>query len=53
MGVKLTWLGHGGWSIDTGEHTILLDPFLKECPTATANADEISADFILVSSTLR
>lgn len=49
MGVKLTWLGHGGWSIETGEHTVLLDPFITECPTATANVDEIAADFILVS----
>ena len=49
MSIKLTWLGHGGWSIETGEHTILLDPFLSECPTATANVEEIAADYILVS----
>ena len=49
MGVKLTWLGHGGWAIETGEHTVLLDPFLSECPTATADVNQIPADFILVS----
>ena len=45
----LTWLGHGGWSIKTEEQTILLDPFLTDCPTATESADNIEADFILVS----
>lgn len=49
MAIKLTWLGHGGWSIQTADHTILLDPFLTECPTATESADSIAADFILVS----
>ena len=49
MSLKITWLGHGGWSIKTAEHTILLDPFLTDCPTATESADSIAADFILVS----
>ncbi len=47
--MELTWLGHGGWSIKTDRHCILLDPFLTECPTATIAADSIPADFILVS----
>lgn len=49
MPIKLTWLGHGGWSIDTGEHHVLLDPFVTECPTATISADDLQADVILVS----
>lgn len=49
MGVTLTWLGHGGWSLNDGERKILLDPFLEECPTAKAAAADIAADFILVS----
>ncbi len=49
MGVTLTWLGHGGWSINDGEREILLDPFLEECPTANVAAADIAADFILVS----
>ncbi len=49
MATNLVWLGHGGWQIQSGSHTILLDPFLSDCPTATANVDDISADFILVS----
>lgn len=47
--MEITWLGHGGWSIKTDNKTVLLDPFLTDCPTATASADDIVADFILVS----
>jgi L-ascorbate metabolism protein UlaG (beta-lactamase superfamily) len=49
MAVEIKWLGHGGWQIATGEHTILLDPFLTDSPTAPCTAEEVSADFILVS----
>ncbi|MEZ6073021.1 MAG: metal-dependent hydrolase [Pirellulales bacterium] len=34
MATELTWLGHGCWLIETGEYTILLDPFLDNSPTA-------------------
>lgn len=49
MAIELTWLGHGGWAIDTGDHHVLLDPFVTDCPTATASAEELKADMILVS----
>jgi L-ascorbate metabolism protein UlaG (beta-lactamase superfamily) len=49
MATELTWLGHGSWSITTGGHRILLDPFLDESPTAPVKANQVEADFILVS----
>lgn len=49
MATELTWLGHGSWSITTGSHRILLDPFLDESPTAPVKANQVEADFILVS----
>ena len=49
MATELTWLGHGTWSIATGEHTVLLDPFLDGNPTASVKAADAAADFILVS----
>jgi len=49
MATKLTWLGHGSWSIRTGSHAVLLDPFLDENPVAPVKADQVEADFILVS----
>jgi L-ascorbate metabolism protein UlaG (beta-lactamase superfamily) len=49
MATELTWLGHGTWSIATGGHHVLLDPFLDDSPVAPVEADEVEADFILVS----
>ena len=49
MTTTLTWLGHGCWSIQSGDHRIILDPFLDDCPTAPIKSDDVEADFILVS----
>jgi L-ascorbate metabolism protein UlaG (beta-lactamase superfamily) len=49
MPTELTWLGHATWSIRTRHHTILVDPFLDDSPTAPVKSSEVAADFILVS----
>jgi len=49
MSTQLTWLGHGTWSIVTGGNNIVLDPFLDDSPVAPVRADEVAADFILIS----
>jgi L-ascorbate metabolism protein UlaG (beta-lactamase superfamily) len=49
MATELTWLGHGSWSMASGGHAVLLDPFLDDNPTSPVKADEVRADFILVS----
>lgn len=49
MATELTWLGHGSWSIVPRGHTVLLDPFLDDNPVAPVKADEVQADYILVS----
>jgi len=49
MSIELTWLGHASWKITTGNHTILLDPFLNDSPTAPIKSAEVEADHILVS----
>ncbi|MFV2069948.1 MAG: metal-dependent hydrolase [Pirellulales bacterium] len=49
MPAKLTWLGHGSWSLETGGQQVLLDPFLNESPTAPFSSDSVAADYILVS----
>jgi L-ascorbate metabolism protein UlaG (beta-lactamase superfamily) len=49
MAVELTWLGHATWLLKTGQHAILVDPFLDDSPTAPVKADQVPADFILVS----
>lgn len=49
MTTELTWLGHGSWSIKTGDHALLLDPFLNDSPTSPVKAEDVEADYILVS----
>jgi L-ascorbate metabolism protein UlaG (beta-lactamase superfamily) len=49
MAIQLTWLGHASWHLKTGQHTILIDPFLDDSPTAPLKAKDAAADFILVS----
>jgi L-ascorbate metabolism protein UlaG (beta-lactamase superfamily) len=46
---SLTWLGHASWQLKTEKHTILIDPFLDDSPTAPIKANDVAADFILVS----
>lgn len=49
MATRLTWLGHGTWTIDTAGSTILLDPFLDDNPTAPIRSSDVRADTILIS----
>ncbi len=49
MAVVLTWLGHSAFTIQIGQHTLLLDPFLTGNPLAAAKPDEMEPDFILLS----
>lgn len=50
MAIKLTWLSHGGWLIETGEARIVLDPFLSDNPAATLTADQLGeVSHVLVS----
>ncbi len=49
MPLELTWLGHATWQLKTNQHTILIDPFLDDSPTAPVKAKDVAADFILVS----
>lgn len=49
--VKLTWLSHASWLIESGEHRVLLDPFFTDNPAAKVSetdfADNVS--HVLVS----
>jgi L-ascorbate metabolism protein UlaG (beta-lactamase superfamily) len=49
MGVELTWMGHGTWTILADQHKIVLDPFFDESPTSPVKCADVDADFILVS----
>jgi L-ascorbate metabolism protein UlaG (beta-lactamase superfamily) len=49
MSTKITWLGHSCIEIKTGGSTLLIDPFLTGNPAASARADELNPNYILVS----
>ena len=49
MPLNITWLGHACFSVDTGEHHLLIDPFLNDNPAAPIKADAAQADFILLT----
>lgn len=49
MSVVVTWLGHNCWTIRSGEHLLLIDPFLNDSPTAPLKAKDVAPNFILVS----
>jgi L-ascorbate metabolism protein UlaG (beta-lactamase superfamily) len=49
MATELVWLGHGCWHFTSGGHRVILDPFLDDNPVAPIRADQVEADFILVS----
>src|SRR5215475_6015339 len=49
MATKLRWLGHASWLVNTGNKTIVIDPFLNDSPSAPVKADQVKADFVLVS----
>ncbi|HID87735.1 MAG TPA: metal-dependent hydrolase [Anaerolineae bacterium] len=49
MAVKLTYHGHASWTIESGDTTLLIDPFLTDNPLADIGPDQAGADYILIS----
>ena len=49
MATSIKWLGHYAFEIRTGDQTVLVDPFVNDNPVATVSADDLDADFILVT----
>ncbi|GIW93265.1 MAG: UPF0173 metal-dependent hydrolase [Pirellulaceae bacterium] len=49
MTTRLTWLGHGCWSVAVENTSVLIDPFLTDSPASPVKAEEVAADFILIS----
>jgi len=47
--ITATWNGHSCFSIDIDGTKILLDPFFTGSPVAKITADEVEADFILLT----
>lgn len=49
MATRVRWLGHAALLLESDGQRVLIDPFLTGNPAAAVKADEVQADFILVS----
>ncbi|MBW2409692.1 MAG: metal-dependent hydrolase [Deltaproteobacteria bacterium] len=49
MALKISWLSHACFLIEADQTKILIDPFVTDNPLAPVKADDVDADFILVS----
>ena len=49
MSDKLTWYGHATIGLDIDGKQILVDPFFEGNPVSNVSADEVDAEYILVS----
>lgn len=49
MSFTFTWFGHGCMGLEVDDRKILVDPFLSDNPTASTAAEDVDADFILIS----
>jgi len=49
MAYKLTWFGHAAFGLETGGCQLLVDPFFTDNPAATVRAEDVTANFILVT----
>lgn len=49
MSTKIVWYGHATFGLETAGLHILIDPYFKGNPVVKVTADEVPADFILVT----
>ncbi len=49
MSIHVTWLSHSAFLIEAAGSAILVDPFITGNPLSPVKADEVEADYILVS----
>ena len=49
MALNITYLGHSGFVLDDGSNQVAIDPFLTGNPLATASADDIKCQHIVLT----
>lgn len=47
--IQITWHGHATVSLETGGHTLLIDPFLADNPVAVTDPAGLNPDFVLLT----
>jgi L-ascorbate metabolism protein UlaG (beta-lactamase superfamily) len=49
VAISLTWHGHATFNLNVNGTNVLIDPFFSGNPVAKVTADEVPADFILIT----
>jgi L-ascorbate metabolism protein UlaG (beta-lactamase superfamily) len=49
MSIKITWYGHATLGLEISGYHILVDPYFSENPSASTTAQEVEADYILIT----
>lgn len=49
MAFELTWIGHATLGLKTNGYQLLVDPYLRQNPSASVDADTVETDYILVT----
>jgi L-ascorbate metabolism protein UlaG (beta-lactamase superfamily) len=49
MSTTITWYGHAALGLETGGYHLLIDPYFSGNPKATVKAEQVPADFILIT----
>ena len=50
MSVTITFLGHAGFLLESGQHRVAIDPFLTGNPVATMKAEDVRCGFIVLTN---
>jgi len=49
MTTRLTWYGHSAFSLEVDDQHVLIDPFLNDNALSPVSADEVKADYVLIT----
>ena len=49
MGTRLTWYGHAAFSLKVDDAHVLIDPFLNNNALSPVSADEVEADYVVIT----
>ena len=49
MSFTYTWFGHNTFGLETGGYKVVIDPYFTDNPAASTTANDVEADFIVVS----
>ncbi len=49
MSTQITWYGHATLGVNTSGYQLIIDPFFSGNPASSIKADEVQADYLLIT----